>query len=101
MSALRGLALAVALLLCGGGTAAHAADNLKVTIGQKGFWNSTFIEFAEQQGFFRDENLSVEAIFTDGGATTMQPVIAGSVDLGLTNGTLGVISAYVKGAPIR
>jgi NitT/TauT family transport system substrate-binding protein len=95
------LAALTLAVVCGCSAAAHAADNLKVTIGQKGFWNSTFIEFAEQQGFFRDENLSVEAIFTDGGATTMQPVIAGSVDLGLTNGTLGVISAYVKGAPIR
>jgi len=77
------------------------AEDLKVTIGQKGFWNSTFIEFAEQQGYFRAEGLNVEAIFTDGGASTLQPVIAGSVDLGLTNGMLGVIAAYVKGAPIR
>lgn len=96
----RSFGLALAVCLCGA-SAAVAGDSLKVTIGQKGFWNATFIEFAEQQGFFRDEGLDVEAIFTDGGATTMQPVIAGSVDLGLTNGTLGVISAYVKGAPIR
>jgi NitT/TauT family transport system substrate-binding protein len=93
-----GLAIALALTFAAG---AAGAEDLKVTIGQKGFWDSTIIEFAEQQGFFKAEGLNVEAIFTDGGASTLQPVIAGSVDLGLTNGLLGVIGAYVKGAPIR
>src|SRR5262249_23859165 len=32
---------------------------------------------------------------------TLQPVIAGSVDLGIAVGTLGAIAAYAKGAPVR
>ena len=29
------------------------AETLKVAVAQRGFWNSSFIEFALQQGFFR------------------------------------------------
>ena len=40
-------------------------------------------------------------IYTAGSGETLQPVIAGSVDLGLAVGTLGAIAAYSKGAPVR
>jgi NitT/TauT family transport system substrate-binding protein len=40
-------------------------------------------------------------IYTSGSGETLQPVIAGGVDLGLAVGTLGAIAAYAKGAPVR
>jgi NitT/TauT family transport system substrate-binding protein len=40
-------------------------------------------------------------IYTAGSGETLQPVIAGSVDIGLAVGTLGAIAAYSKGAPVR
>ena len=40
-------------------------------------------------------------IYTSGSGETLQPVIAGSVDLGLAVGTLGAIAAFSKGAPVR
>jgi NitT/TauT family transport system substrate-binding protein len=40
-------------------------------------------------------------IYTSGSGETLQPVISGSVDLGLAVGTLGAIAAYAKGAPVR
>ena len=40
-------------------------------------------------------------IYTAGSGETLQPVIAGSVELGLAVGTLGAIAAYSKGAPVR
>jgi ABC-type nitrate/sulfonate/bicarbonate transport system substrate-binding protein len=40
-------------------------------------------------------------IYTSGSGETLQPVISGSVDLGLAVGTLGAMAAYSKGAPVR
>ena len=40
-------------------------------------------------------------IYTSGSGETLQPVIAGGVDVGLAVGTLGAIAAYAKGAPVR
>jgi NitT/TauT family transport system substrate-binding protein len=77
------------------------AESLKVAVSQRGFWDSSFVEFAQKQGFFKEAGLEVEFFYTDGGAATLQTVTSGSVDLGLSNGLLGVIGAYVKGAPMR
>jgi NitT/TauT family transport system substrate-binding protein len=43
------------------------AETLKVAVAQRGFWNSSFIEFALQQGFFKQEGLDVEILYTEGG----------------------------------
>ena len=40
-------------------------------------------------------------IYTSGSGETLQPVVAGAVDLGFAVGTLGAIAAYAKGAPVR
>jgi NitT/TauT family transport system substrate-binding protein len=81
-------------------TTAHA-EPLKVAISQRGFWDSSFVEFAEAAGFFKEAGLEVEPFYTDGGAATLTTVLSGSADVGLSNGLLGVIGAYVKGAPVR
>jgi hypothetical protein len=82
-------------------TGASAADTLKVAVAQRGFWNSSFVEFARQQGFFAAEGLEIEILYTEGGASTLTPVVAGSLDIAMTNGTLGVIAAYAKGMPVK
>ena len=68
-------------------------QTLKVAVAQRGFWNSVFIEFALQQGFFKQEGLEIEILYTEGGASTLLPVVSGSLDIAMTNGTLGVIAA--------
>jgi len=78
-----------------------SAETLKVAVAQRGFWNSSFIEYAIQQGFFKQEGLEIEILYTDGGASTLMPVVAGSIDIAMTNGTLGVISAFAKGMPVK
>jgi len=84
------------------GTAGIApAETLKVAISQKGFWDSSFVEFGEMAGFFKEAGLEIEPFYTDGGAATLTAVLSGSTDIGLSNGLLGVIGAYVKGAPVR
>jgi len=94
----------VALLLALGAAVSAgsaSAETLKVAVAQRGFWNSSFIEYGLQQGFFREEGLEIEILYTDGGASTLMPVVSGSIDIAMTNGTLGVIGAYAKGMPVK
>jgi NitT/TauT family transport system substrate-binding protein len=77
------------------------AETLKVAVAQRGFWNSSFIEFALSQGFFKQEGLDIEILYTEGGASTLTPVIAGSLDIAMTNGTLGAVAAFAKGLPVK
>ena len=93
-------AIAVSLLALFVAPLAHA-QSLKVAVSQRGFWDSSFVEFAQREGFFKDEKLDVEFFYTDGGAATLAAVMSGSVDVGMSNGLLGVIGRYSKGAPLR
>ena len=77
------------------------AETLKVAVAQRGFWNSSFIEFGLRRGFFKEAGLDIEILYTEGGASTLTPVIAGSIDIAMTNGTLGVVAAYAKGMPVK
>ena len=89
--------LAFAVLATAGISAASAAEKLKVAIPQRGFWDSSWIEFGEAAGFFKEAGLEVEVFYTDGGAQTIATVASGSVDIAMSNGILGAIGAYVKG----
>jgi ABC-type nitrate/sulfonate/bicarbonate transport system substrate-binding protein len=70
-------------------TSGASAETLKVAVAQRGFWNSSFIEFGIKQGFFKETGLDIDILYTEGGASTLTPVIAGSIDIAMTNGTLG------------
>jgi NitT/TauT family transport system substrate-binding protein len=80
---------------------AQTPDKLKVAISQRGFWDSSFLEFAQKEGFLKEANLDVEFFYTEGGGQTLQVITAGSVDVAMSNGLLGTIGAFSKGAPIR
>ena len=83
-------------------TAPAAADDLvKMTIGQRGNWDTSITHLGEKAGTFKKHGLQLEMIYTSGSGETLQPVISGSVDLGLAVGTLGAMAAYSKGAPVR
>ena len=81
--------------------AALADDQIKLTIGQRGNWDTAISQLGEAAGIFKKHGLALEMLYTAGSGETLQPVIAGSVDLGLAVGTLGAIAAYSKGAPVR
>lgn len=89
--------LAVLAILIAGTSVSFAVEKLKVAIPQRGFWDSTWVEFGEAAGFFKDAGLEVEVFYTDGGAQTIATVASGSVDIAMSNGILGAIGAYVKG----
>jgi len=83
-------------------TAPAAADDLvKMTIGQRGNWDTSITHLGDKAGIFKKHGLQLEMIYTSGSGETLQPVISGSVDLGLAVGTLGAMAAYAKGAPVR
>ena len=77
------------------------AETLKIASPQRGSWESAISHLGQQQGIFRKHGLDLEILYTAGGGETLQVVISGAVDLGLSAGTLGVLGAYSKGAPVR
>jgi NitT/TauT family transport system substrate-binding protein len=78
-----------------------AQDRVRAGIGQRGNWDTMVVPQGIEAGFFKKENLEVDITWTRGGAETLQALVTGSVDVDLTNGILGVVGAYAKGAPIR
>src|SRR6516162_10190465 len=80
---------------------ADAADLVKVAIGQRGLWDSAIVELGRDKGIFARHDVTAEVVYTAGGGETQQAVISGSVDVGVSAGTLGVLSAFAKGAPVR
>ena len=97
---LRSITAALAVLMAAISTG-FAQDKLKVAVPQRGFWDSSWVEFGEAAGLFKQAGLEIEVFYTDGGAQTLTAALSGSVDVALSNGFLGVIGAYVKGAPVR
>ena len=92
--------LAIAGLVVAG-THAFAQDTLKLTVGQRGNWDTSISEVGQRAGIFRKHGLELEIVWTQGAGETQQAVIAGSVDIGVAAGVMGVLGAYSKGAPIR
>jgi len=80
---------------------ANADDLLKLTIGQRGNWDTAITQLGTKAGIFKKNGIELEMVYTSGSGETLQPVIGGAVDLGLAVGTLGAIAAYAKGAPVR
>src|SRR5215468_2335461 len=97
-----GLALALAALAALASPAPAGADDLiKLTIGQRGNWDTAITQLGTKAGIFKKHGIELEMIYTSGSGETLQPIIGGSADLGLAVGTLSAISAYAKGAPVR
>jgi NitT/TauT family transport system substrate-binding protein len=78
-----------------------ARDKLKLAIGQREIWHGATATLGTRAGIFEKHGLDLDILFTSGGGETLQAVISGSVDIGVSTGTLGVLGAYAKGAPIR
>lgn len=83
------------------GSAALAADTVRIANSQKGFWDQTLIEFGDQAGIFDKHDIDLEILWTSGGSEAQQAVISGSMDIAVGTGVLGVISAWAKGAPVE
>jgi NitT/TauT family transport system substrate-binding protein len=101
MRKLIGLAAAIGALAMNALAPALAQDTLKLTVGQRGNWDTSVSELGQRAGFFKQRGLALEMVYTQGSGETQQPVVAGSVDIGVAVGIMGALSFYSKGAPVR
>ena len=90
-----------AFMAGGGAQMALAEDTLRLTVGQRGLWDTSISEVGQRSGIFKKHGLTLEILWTQGSGETQQAVIAGSVEIGTGVGIMGVLSAYSKGAPVR
>jgi NitT/TauT family transport system substrate-binding protein len=80
---------------------ALADETLKLTVGQRGNWDTSVSEIGQRAGIVKKHGLTLELVYTQGSGETQQPVVAGSVDIGVAVGIMGALSFYSKGAPVR
>jgi NitT/TauT family transport system substrate-binding protein len=92
------LALATVAVLA---TPASADDTLKMVMGQINNWENQSPILGQDAGIYKKHGLVVEMTASAGAGETIQPVIAGSADLGGGVGVAGALRAMAKGAPIR
>lgn len=95
------LALWAAAVLAASVTTSAAQDKLKVGAGQRGNYDTAISEIGQRLGIFKKHNLEVEVLWTQGSGETQQALIANSIDVGISLGTLSVLGAFSKGAPVR
>ena len=74
---------------------------LRIASPQRGSWEGAIPELGQQAGIFSKHGLKLDIIYTAGGGETLQTVISGAVDVGLSAGLLSVMGAFQKGAPLR
>jgi len=101
MMHVRALALALAAATLAAILPASADDNVKITIGQRGNWDTAISHLGSKAGIFKKHGLVLEMLYTSGSGETLQPVIAGSSEFGAAVGTQGAMAAFAKGAPVR
>ena len=89
--------LALAVLVAG----AASAETIKLAVGQRGNWDTAVADLGQQAGIFRKHGLELEILYTQGGGETQQAVLTRSVQVGVAAGTLGVLAAAARGAPLR
>jgi len=82
-------------------TPTWADDTIKLAVGQRGNWDTSISEIGQRVGIFKKHGLVLEMVYTQGAGETQQAVIAGSVNIGIGAGVMGVLGAYSKGAPVR
>ena len=83
------------------GRAGAGAGQLKVAIGQIKIWSGQAPMLGQKAGIFKKHGIVLENVGTAGAGETVQAVIAGSADFGVSVGAAGVLRAFAQGAPIR
>jgi NitT/TauT family transport system substrate-binding protein len=82
-------------------SSAPAQDTLRLAVGQRGLWDTSISDVGQRAGIFKKHGLNLEILYTQGSGETQQAVIAGSVEIAVSVGIMGVLSAYSKSAPVR
>src|SRR5918999_1823241 len=99
------LSLVLVVVLCGSTSLAWSAaarNKIIVVVPHRVLFTVALpVYVAHEKGFYRENNIDVDAVFTRGGGENVQAVVSGDAQIGLGTGTLAVISAFVKKAPIK
>lgn len=94
-----GLAVGLVGFMLHGQAASQQILKLATTTG--GQWDTSIPEIGQKAGIFKKHGLTLEILYTNGGAEAQQAVISGSVDLAVAAGVTTVVGAFGKGAPVR
>src|SRR5262249_60939117 len=78
-------------------TLASCDEVLKVAVGAPNNWDSGLPDVGQRAGIFKKHGLILEILYTNGGGETMQAVISGSADLGISAGTAGGVGGFFEG----
>src|ERR1700722_20682827 len=95
------LALTVFLALAFGARPAAAEDTLKVSVPQRGAWDTGISDLGQRAGIFKKHGLILDILYTEGGAESQQAVIGGSMDLAVGVGVGSGPGAFAQGPPAR
>jgi NitT/TauT family transport system substrate-binding protein len=94
--------LGALLLMSGTSRAASARSKIVLVVPHRILFTVALpVYVAQEKGFYRENNIDVDAVFTRGGGENVQAVVSGDAQIGLGTGTLAVMSAFVKKAPIK
>jgi NitT/TauT family transport system substrate-binding protein len=94
--------LSIALIVPAQSWAAAARTKIIVVVPHRVLFTVALpVYIAQEKGFYRENNVDVDAVFTRGGGENVQAVVSGDAQIGLGTGTLAVISAFLKKAPIK
>jgi NitT/TauT family transport system substrate-binding protein len=93
--------LAVAVIAAAAASSANAQDTIKLTVGQRGLWDTSISDVGQRAGIFKKHGPNLEILYAQGSGETQQAVFAGSVDVGIGTGVMGALSGFTKGAPVR
>jgi NitT/TauT family transport system substrate-binding protein len=80
---------------------ATAEETFKISVPQRGLWDTAVSEMGRRSGIMQKYGLDLEILYTSGGAESQQAVISGSMQLSCGGGIEGAVGAYSKGAPLR
>ncbi|MGH3319040.1 MAG: ABC transporter substrate-binding protein [Streptosporangiaceae bacterium] len=109
----KGLAVfaAAALLAAGcgvpGGSSSSTSSRsgavtVKLALPHKGLLTTSLpYAVAKARGFFKDQGINVQPVYTSGGGSTVQTTIGGNTDIAVETGPSAVFSAYEHGAKLK
>src|SRR5262249_22567908 len=78
---------------------ASAADLLKPATAQRGAWESAPPELGQSAGIFAKHGIDLDVVYTRDGEVEPS-VTSDGTDVGVGVGTIGVLRAYARGAPV-
>lgn len=95
------IAAALLALLCVRGGFAAAAERVRVAVPDRGAWDTSYTGLGLEQGFFARRGLDVRIVPVADRAALVPALIDGKADIAVGAAFVDVVTAFLKGAPIR